>query len=615
MLLNIRNIAKKDSSSFPYIVEQNVSVPLRTYETGLVRVNIYRPHDSDTGSQYPVLVTYGPYGKDVHYRNFRKSSFDELDPEYQSAHSAWEVPDPVWWTSHGYILVRADERGVGQSPGMMDTMSQGTSEAFFDVITWTTEQPWSTGKVGLLGISYYAGTQWRVAARKPKGLAAIVPWEGMSDYYRDRCRHGGIYSNAFIRFWWNRQVKVNQYGRARPEGSLVPATIEGTLSEEELNKNLRDQTVDNRINKFMDEPYYATRDYNIEDIEVPLLSVANWGGSLLHLRGNVQGYTHASSKYKFLRFITGRHDLPFYQREEVLLQKSFLDAFLKGEDDRGWTHGEVNPVSVILREGDVGFNNAEKEKQFQRREESAWPLPQTRYTKYYLHSDKAMTLEPPPTETQNTLQWKAMEMAPQPARPPQARGPPPVRDFSKQPSSGMLKFTTAPFQERTEFTGHVRAHLHVRIPQQPGQTPSDIDLFVTIRHLDPNGKEIHYTGTAGDPVPVTKGWLRCSLRTTDPSHPHHRDYLPHRNYRSTDVQPLQVGETYAVDVEIWPTNVVVSPGNTLVFEVAGADTQGCGVFMHDDPTDRPEEVFKGLNELVFGEGDGNYVTLPLIPPA
>lgn len=86
-------------------------------------------------------------------------------------------------------------------------MSRGTSEAFFDVVEWASEQSWSSGKVGLLGISYYAGSQWRVAARQPKGLAAMIPWEGMSDYYRDRCRHGGILSNAFIRFW------VSDYSR------------------------------------------------------------------------------------------------------------------------------------------------------------------------------------------------------------------------------------------------------------------------------------------------------------------------------------------------------------------------------------------------------------------
>jgi putative CocE/NonD family hydrolase len=134
--------------------------------------------------------------------SFHGKSFAEVNPEHHSDHSAWETPDPGFWTKHDYIIVRADERGLGQSPGFLDTMSRGTSEAFFDVVEWAAEQPWSSGKVGLLGISYYAGSQWRVAARKPKGLAAVIPWEGMSDYYRDRCRHGGILSNKFIDFWW-----------------------------------------------------------------------------------------------------------------------------------------------------------------------------------------------------------------------------------------------------------------------------------------------------------------------------------------------------------------------------------------------------------------------------
>lgn len=137
-------------------------------------------------------------GKDVPYGIFYKKSWDQLNPDMKSTHAAWETPDPAFWTSKGFIVVRADERGAGQSPGLLDTMSRGTSEAFFDVIEWAAEQEWSSGKVGLLGISYYAGTQWRVAARKPKGLAAIIPWEGMSDYYRDRVRHGGILSDKFI---------------------------------------------------------------------------------------------------------------------------------------------------------------------------------------------------------------------------------------------------------------------------------------------------------------------------------------------------------------------------------------------------------------------------------
>ncbi|CRK25005.1 hypothetical protein BN1708_014107, partial [Verticillium longisporum] len=169
----VKDLHKVDETSFPYIFEQNATVTLKAGD-GLVRCNVYRPKSS---GPVPVLVTYGPYGKDIPYKDFHPKSFSEVNEEQKSEHSAWETPDPGYWTRNGYAVVRADERGLGQSTGLLDTMSRGMSEAFFDVVEWAADQPWSNGKVGLLGISYYAGSQWRVAARRPKGLAAIVPWE------------------------------------------------------------------------------------------------------------------------------------------------------------------------------------------------------------------------------------------------------------------------------------------------------------------------------------------------------------------------------------------------------------------------------------------------------
>ncbi|SPJ88038.1 probable hydrolase, CocE/NonD family [Fusarium torulosum] len=579
-----------DEESFPYIFEQNATVPLKAGD-GLVRLNVYRPKGVD---KVPVLVTYGPYGKDIWYQDFHPKSFNEVNPQHKSKHSAWETPDPGFWTKHGYAIVRADERGLGQSSGKLDTMSRGTSEAFFDVVEWAAEQPWSSGKVGLLGISYYAGSQWRVAARKPKGLSAIVPWEGMSDYYRDRCRHGGILSNAFIKFWWNRQVITNQYGRpGRSARNWGPDTLEGDLSEEELEANRQDQTKDNQANRFRDEPYYASKEYDMGDIEVPLLSVGNWGGILLHLRGNIEGYIHAGSKFKYLRLITGRHDLPFYYEEEAEIQRSFLDAFLKGQDRVGWSQeGKVAPVSLVLRKGNVGFNDAEKEKVYPRREENEWPIARTQYKKLFLTPDQGLSWDEPRTDRKK-LSYKALGTL-------------------KEPE--VLQFSTSPFEAETEITGHVVARLNVSVSPDPsGPTPSDIDLFVTLRHYDASGQEVFYTGTAGDPVPVTKGWLRVSLRKVDQEHPKHREWLPHRNYTSKDVLPVIQGEIYAVDVEIWPTNVVVDKGGKLVFEVSSGDTQGSGIFLHDDPVDRSPEVFQGINNIHFGPRQQNYITLPVIP--
>ncbi|KAM0472429.1 hypothetical protein ACHAP7_008582 [Fusarium lateritium] len=575
-----------------YIAEFNIDIPLRTAKKtlpdspALVRGNVYRPKTED---KYPVLVTYGPYGKDIPYSVFHPKSFAEVNPQHKSQHSAWETPDPAFWTANGYVVLRVDESGCGQSPGMLDSMSRNTSDAFFDVVEWAAEQPWSSGKVGLLGISYYAGSQWRVAARRPKGLAAIVPWEGMSDYYRDRVRHGGILSNTFIDWWWNRQVVSNQYGRpGRAARNWGPDTLEGNLSKEDLTANRNTQPEDTARYKFRDDEYYQTKDFNLSDIEVPVLSVANWGGILLHLRGNILGFVHAGSKFKYLRCITGRHDLPFYYEEEVEVQKSFLDAFLKEDDKEGWSiPGKLPAVDICLRQGNPGVNNPPAElATFPRRKESEWPIARTQYTKYFLDKTEKLTTDAPMDE--GVLQYDA--------------------------KTGELDIRTKPFSERTEVTGHPMAHLVVSIGNKEKSQPKNMDIFVTLRHYDHVGKEIFYTGTTGEEVPIVKGWLRVSLRKVDESNPAHQTYLPHRNYYSTDVQSVEPEVMYGVDVEIWPTNVVVEKGHTLGLQIAGHDTQGSGLFEHTHPEDRADTIFGGWNRVHVGnQDDQSYLVLPIIP--
>ena len=102
---------------------------------------------------------------------------------------------------------------------------------------------------------------------------------------------------------------------------------------------------------------------------------------------------------------------------------------------------------------------------------------------------------------------------------------------------------------------------------------------------------------------------------TDPTNPAHTEYLPYRNYFSTDVQIPTAGEKYAVDVEIWPTNVVVGIGHRLSLEIASHDTQGSGLFEHTHSDDRPDAVFKGINCIHVGPDPSgrSYLTLPIIP--
>lgn len=104
---------------------------------------------------YTILCTCGiksPRTTDVQLTefSFHAASFEQVPKDHQSPHSAWETPDPGFWTRHGYALVRGDEVGTGQSPGVLNTMSRDTSLAFKDLIEWAASQPWSSGKVGLL---------------------------------------------------------------------------------------------------------------------------------------------------------------------------------------------------------------------------------------------------------------------------------------------------------------------------------------------------------------------------------------------------------------------------------------------------------------------------------
>jgi hypothetical protein len=66
--LEVKDAYSLDETSFPYIVEDNVAVPLKTTSRGIIRCNVYRPKSTKEGSKLPVLVTYGPYGKDIHYK-------------------------------------------------------------------------------------------------------------------------------------------------------------------------------------------------------------------------------------------------------------------------------------------------------------------------------------------------------------------------------------------------------------------------------------------------------------------------------------------------------------------------------------------------------------------
>ena len=179
------------------IFEKDLPTPVSDGNT--LRCNIFRP--SHPG-RFPVVMAQGIYGKDVHFADAYKSQWTRLLELYPDLcrngstgrYLRWETVDPERWVPDDYVVIQIDARGSGKSPGYRDPYSPREIQDYYDAIEWAAREPWSNGRVGLIGISYYAITQWLVAALTPPHLAAIVPWEGACDHYRDWSYKGGLRS-------------------------------------------------------------------------------------------------------------------------------------------------------------------------------------------------------------------------------------------------------------------------------------------------------------------------------------------------------------------------------------------------------------------------------------
>jgi predicted acyl esterase len=549
----------------------------------VLRADVFRPDDE---GRYPVLLTYGPYAKGLAFQDGYPSAWNRMvlehaDVAYGSTnrHQNWEVVDPEKWVPHGYICVRVDSRGTGRSPGHIDHFSPRETADFYACVEWAGVQPWSTGKVGLSGVSYYGINQWHVASRQPPHLAAMCIWEGAADWYRDMTHHGGILS-TFWANWYDMQVKTVQYGlgergpRSKASGLLVCG--DETFGDEELARN-RASFGDDILAHPLDDEYHKARSPDWSRVTVPFLSAANWGGQGLHPRGNFEGFMRAASKDKYLEAHGLEHWTHFYTDYGRDLQKRFFDHYLKGENN-GWN--DTKPVTLQVRHVD----------RFEQRQENEWPLTRAQWTKFHLDGDRLSA---------NSAKTK--------------------REVSFQGFGDGVTFLSQPFTRETEITGPVAARLRV------SSSTSDADLFLILRVFSPDMKEVTFMGAIDPHTPVAQGWLRASHRKLDESLS-----KPWRPYHTHDeAQPLTPGAPVDVDVELWPTSVVVPAGYRIALSVRGKDYEwqkttgarlsnfknellGCGPFLHNDPRDRPAAIFDGTTTLHLGEAD-NYILLPIIP--
>ena len=372
--------------------------PIAMDDGVVLRADVFRPV---ADGQYPVILSYGPYAKGLAFQEGYKSAWTRMTAAYpetaqgsSNKYQNWELVDPEKWVPDGYAIVRVDSRGAGRSPGHLDVWSPREAKDLHDCVEWSGTQPWSNGKVGINGISYYAMNQWHVAPLRPPHLAALCIWEGSSDYYRELCRHGGILCD-FLDDWSRRQVTSVQYG-VGTRGPKSPITGElaagpETLPEQKLANNRADVAGEALRRRLVDD-YYRARTPRFEQIDVPMLSAANWGGQGLHPRGNFEGYLAAGSSQKWLEVHGDTHFSHFYSNYGAGLQRRFFGHFLKGEDT-GWD-----------KQPKVALNIRRPGEKFTLRAENEWPLARTQWTEFYLQpDDRSLSREQPKTATTVSL--------------------------------------------------------------------------------------------------------------------------------------------------------------------------------------------------------------------
>jgi len=380
------------------------------------------------------------------------------------------------------------------------------------------------------------------------------------------------------------QVKTVQHGlgtrgpRSRATGDLVCGPE--TLTDAELAANRCNFGAD-LLAHSLDDQYSKDRSPDWSKITVPLFSAANWGGQGLHPRGNFEGFLRAASKEKWLEVHGIEHWTHFYTDYGRSLQKRFFDYFLKGEQN-GWDR--ERRVHLNVRHID----------HFEGRYEDEWPIARTQWTKFYLYPDgKTLSKEPP-------------------------KG---AGDVSYSGFGDGLTFVTEPLDEPLEITGPSAAKLWL------SSSTKDADVFIVLRAFAQNGDEVVFQGAIDPHAPLSQGWLRASHRKLDAKLS--REYRPFHTHDKEE--PLTPGESAELDVEVWPTSIVLPRGYRLAVSVRGKDyvypggsggriksfkneLTGCGPFIHDDPRNRPPEIFGGKNTVHIAAEKPAYILLPIVPP-
>ena len=343
LVLKAGSVRREGAMPLPcdILLERDVAIKLRDGVT--IYADVFRPVGDEA---CPAILAWSPYGKEIGGQMLDDVPMRSGVPlSATSGLEKFEGPDPAYWVAHGYAIVNPDKRGAYMSEGNLLYWGHEDALDGCDVIEWIASRPWSNGKVGMSGNSWLTVSQWFIAAERPEHLAAIAPWEGFCDHYRESGTRGGIPAPEF------------------------PEMIAETFASD--HGMLEDQPRMIVERPFMCD-YWEDKAARVENIEIPAYVVASYTNSV-HTHGSFAGFRRMASKEKWLRVHNTSEWFDYYTPENVEDLRRFFDHYLKGIDN-GWEQTPRVRLSVLNPGGTDIVGRTEEE----------FPLARTQYRKLYL---------------------------------------------------------------------------------------------------------------------------------------------------------------------------------------------------------------------------------------
>jgi predicted acyl esterase len=479
-----------------------------------VRADVYLPRNAN--GPFPVLLGASPYQKALRHL-----------PPAPPVFPFTEYGPIQLYLDEGYAYIAMDVPGTGRSEGTWDPVSRAEGEAVHDMIEHVATQDWA-GPIGMVGMSYYCWSQWNAARTKPPHLVTIAAFDGATDMYRDWMYHGGIPTQGFLNSWL--------YGSV-----LLEHMAEG-LS---ITDHGRGQILGQMYEHPFDDEWQRRRSpfWELDQVDIPVLSIGAWGKASLHLRGNFEGYRLAKGPKQLL--ITGAQS--FAEAQRLYFNEEFhraellpwYDHHLKGHDNGVMERPQVR----FFVQGEGATLSAPD-----------WPPPDATIAEFHLSGAKSGHEESlndgslvagRPAADGGTTSWTY----------PDPKWMAGVSTIDKQGvphhTARVLTFTTEPFVQDREFSGQGVLHLFASSDQ------TDMDVMVKVSLLP------------GDPakppsIRVTQGWLRASHRAEDPElTTEMRPFLKHDR-----AEPIEPGQAYEFRIELIPMSVLVATGERLRLEIS-----------------------------------------------